>query len=103
MEINYTNIGSYVGAGENVDIKAGKGVTVLASDVEAGEDINMTAGRNVNILAGDDITKKESSSSKSKLSLFGSVDGFSVEIGASVGLSKNKNRGSYETNNFRRI
>lgn len=39
-EIDYTNVKSYVGAGENIDIKADKNVTVLASDVEAGNEVN---------------------------------------------------------------
>lgn len=90
-EIDYTNVKSYVGAGENIDIKADKNVTVLASDVEAGNDVNINATKDVNIIAGDDIRIKESEKHKHKTSLFGGVKDLNFEIGMKTEISKNKN------------
>ena len=90
-EIDYTNVKSYVGAGENINIKADKNVTVLASDVEAGNDVNINAGKDVNIIAGDDIRIKESEKHKHKTSLFGGVKDLNFEIGMKTEISKNKN------------
>ena len=90
-EIDYTNIKSYVGAGENINIKADKNVTVLASDVEAGNDVNINAGKDVDIIAGDDIRIKESEKHKHKTSLFGGVKDLNFEIGMKTEISKNKN------------
>lgn len=90
-EITYTNVGSYVGAVEKVDIKSGKDITVLASQVESGKDINITAGQNVNIIAGDDITEKESERHKTKTSIFGGIKDLNIEIGLKTEMSKNKN------------
>ncbi|WP_270427666.1 hemagglutinin repeat-containing protein [Fusobacterium mortiferum] len=90
-EIDYTNVKSYVGAGENINIKADKNVTVLASDVEARNDVNINAGKDVNIIAGDDIRIKESEKHKHKTSLFGGVKDLNFEIGMKTEISKNKN------------
>lgn len=90
-EIDYTNVKSYVGAGENINIKADKNVTVLASDVEAGNDVNINATKDVNIIAGDNIRIKESEKHKHKTSLFGGVKDLNFEIGMKTEVSKNKN------------
>ena len=89
-EINYKNVGSYVGATEDINIKANNNVNVIASDVESGKDINISAGKDVNIVAGDDITKKESEKHKTKTSIFGSVKDLNFEVGLKTEASKNQ-------------
>ncbi|UUV18240.1 hemagglutinin repeat-containing protein [Fusobacteria bacterium ZRK30] len=92
VETKYTNVGSNIGSVGNLEIQSKNGnINILGSDIESGGDILLDSENNVNIMAVDDITKKQKQKTKYGTSLFGSVDGPSIEVGISTSIEKNKN------------
>ncbi len=64
---------SFLSAGNNLSIDAGRDVGIVGSYVQAGNDLSLSAGRDVNIIPGRESYSKEYSKTKTQIGIWDSL------------------------------